>query len=75
MKRTQFYLDEIQDDALGRRARASGTTKSALIRAAVDDFLTRERDPDALATVLRETAGALPGLGRPSRDEWDRGYG
>jgi hypothetical protein len=75
MKRTQIYLDEEQDLALERRARAAGTTKSALIRNAIDRLLSRERDPSGLTAVLEETAGALPGLEVPSRDEWSRGDG
>jgi hypothetical protein len=75
MKRTQIYLDEGQDARLEKRARASGVTKSALIRVAIDALLEdgapghRKRLRDALS----ETAGALPGLEIPSRDEWDRG--
>lgn len=75
MRRTQIYLDEEQDLALERRARAAGTTKSALIRNAIDRLLSRERDPSGLTAVLEETAGALPGLEVPSRDEWSRGDG
>lgn len=75
MKRTQIYLDEDQSARLERRARASGTSKSQLIRAAIDAFLRREREPSALDQSLKETAGALPDLIVPTREEWDRGYG
>lgn len=75
MKRTQIYLDEDQDARLERRAQATGMTKSALIRAAIDRFLRRERSPNELEQALDETCGALPDLRVPSRDEWDRGYG
>ncbi len=40
MKRTQIYLDEDQDARLSKRAATSGTTKSALVREAIDAFLT-----------------------------------
>jgi predicted DNA-binding protein len=72
MKRTQIYLDEEQETRLDRRSRATGLTKSALIRAAVDAFLARERSPSDLEKALSETAGALPDLEVPARDEWDR---
>lgn len=75
MRRTQIYLNEDQDAKLEWRARAAGVTKSALIRAAIDAFLERDRDPDGLGQALSATAGALPDLAVPSRDEWDRGYG
>lgn len=40
MKRTQIYLDEVQDARLSQHATASGTTKSALIRMAIDAYLS-----------------------------------
>ena len=52
-----------------------GVTKSALIRAAIDRFLSRDRSPADLHEALDETFGALEGIAAPSRDEWDRGYG
>ncbi len=36
MKKTSIYLDPAVDRALGRRATAEGTTKAALIRAALE---------------------------------------
>jgi hypothetical protein len=35
MKKTSIYLDPVVDRALARRATAEGTTKAALIRAAL----------------------------------------
>lgn len=75
MRRTQIYLDEEQDRRLQRRARAVGKTKSALIREALDRFLSRQRAPSELAAALEETAGALPEITGPDRAEWERGYG
>jgi len=75
MKRTQIYLEEEQDRRLQERARATGQTKSALIRDAIDRLLSRERTPPELESALEETAGALPGITLPERAEWDRGYG
>lgn len=73
MKRTQIYLDEEQDLRLERRAAATGQTKSALIRAAIDRFLSRDRSPDELEQALDDTYGVLPDLRVPDRDEWERG--
>lgn len=75
MKRTQIYIDDDQDRLLERRAKAAGTTKSALIRRAIDAFLMRKRETSELERILDETAGSMPDLQVPSRDEWDRGYG
>ena len=72
MKRTQIYLDDDQDARLEKRARAAGVTKSALIRQAIDAFLARPRSPSDLESALGETAGALPDLEVPDRDEWNR---
>jgi predicted transcriptional regulator len=75
MRRTQIYLHEEQDARLERRARAGGVTKSALIRAAIDRFLSREPSPSDLEGALQETFGALPDITTPDRGEWDRSYG
>jgi predicted transcriptional regulator len=67
MKRTQIYLDEGQGRALAHRARAAGRTKSALIREAIDDYLTQSPGEDAALRRLREAvagaAGVAPYLG------------
>ncbi len=39
MKRTQIYLDAEQDRRLAKHATAAGTTKSTLIREAIDAYL------------------------------------
>ncbi len=50
MKKTSIYLDPDVDRALGRRAVAEGTTKAALIRAALAEAATvgRIRKPRAV---------------------------
>lgn len=73
MKRTQIYLDEDQDRRLARRSRTTGKTKSELIREAIQRFLSREALPSDFEHGLRETAGALPDIQTPSRDEWNGG--
>ena len=66
VRRTQIYLDELQDRELERRAAAERTTKSALIRRAISRELERSTD-DALAMVRLRAAldvafGAAPHL-------------
>lgn len=75
MRRTQIYLDEAQDERLERRARSQGTTKSALIRDAIDQYLSRKSRRAEIEAHLKRTLGSMPGVEVPSRDEWDRGYG
>ena len=60
MRRTQIYLGEQQDALLGARASATGTTKSALIRDAIDAFLTGEATSAAseVARMRAAVAGA-----------------
>ena len=66
VKRTQIYLDADQDERLARRAEAEGTTRSALIRRAIDRYLQGEEDrtlPLArFHRALQEAAGAAPYL-------------
>lgn len=46
VRRTQIYLDDAQDRALAARAVASGTTKSAVIRHAVEAYLAQPEETD-----------------------------
>ncbi len=72
VKRTQIYLDEDQDRRLAKRAEAWGTTKSELIRQAVDDFLDREDEEAAALARLKQTVRELyqrPPSGGPSGAE------
>lgn len=66
MKRTQIYLDEQQDELLGHRASAAGTTKSDLIRRAIDAFLAATPDEATrlqdFRAALRDVAGSAPSL-------------
>jgi predicted transcriptional regulator len=57
MERTQIYLSEGQTRALDRRARERGTTRSAVIREAVEQYLGPVWDPDAFIAALNEFAG------------------
>jgi len=62
MKRTQIYIDDDQDAKLGRRASASGVTKSALIREAIDTYLESPADEGQrlarFRSALAEVAGS-----------------
>jgi hypothetical protein len=61
MKRTQIYLDEEQDRRLAVRARAQGTTKSTLIREAVDEYLTGDAGAEARLQAFRAAVHAAAG--------------
>lgn len=72
MRRTQIYLDDEQDRLLALRAHTLGTTKSAVIRDAIDAFLEREPVAGAelqrLRAAVAEAAGVAPSL--PSGHEY-----
>lgn len=62
MRRTQIYLDDEQTARLDQRASDEGTSRSTLIRRAVDEYLTQEeRDVAAWRAqwqnAVRETSG------------------
>lgn len=66
-RRTQIYLDEEQTAKLDERAAAEGTTRSTLIRRAIDAYLAQElRDAAAWRKqwqkAVAETAGIAPHL-------------
>jgi len=56
VKRTQIYLDLDQDRRLARRATAAGTTKSTLIREAIETYLS---SADEDASRLKQFRSAL----------------
>jgi hypothetical protein len=66
MRRTQIYLDEVQDRELKRRATAERTTKSALIRRAISRELEGSSDEDVAIIRWRAaidgTYGTAPDL-------------
>jgi predicted transcriptional regulator len=67
MHRTQIYLDENQTTRLDRRAAAEGTSRSTLIRRAVDEYLTQEEADDSAwqgrwRRAVQGTAGIAPYL-------------
>ena len=68
--RTQVYLTVEQRRRLDERGRHEGRALAALVREAVDAYLSASPDP---GDTLERTFGALPDLEIPSRDEWARG--
>jgi predicted transcriptional regulator len=61
MKRTQIYLETEQDRKLAGRATAAGTTKSNLIREAIEQYLA---SPDDDAARLAEFRAAIDEFAR-----------
>jgi len=61
LKRTQIYLDEQHDRELARRAKATGVTKSELIRRAIDKLLAGPDDADRRLTRFRRAVAAAAG--------------
>ncbi len=57
MERTQIYLDQRQTEELDRRALELGTTRSHLIREAVERYLAPDWDAGAFRATLRDVAG------------------
>jgi predicted DNA-binding protein len=62
VRRTQIYLDEEQDRRLAERARATGRTKSDLIREAVDRLLDAPMSEDEELARFRAAAQAAFGI-------------
>lgn len=71
--RTQIYLTAEQRAQLESIRRRQGKSLAQVVRDAVDAHV--ERSGESVEEALAATAGALPDLEVPSRDEWDRGYG
>ena len=71
--RTQIYLTKRQRQRLDEIRRRDGRTLAEVIREAVDQYI--ENSGESIEEALEATAGMLPDLEVPSRDEWDRGYG
>jgi len=67
VNRTQIYLDEDQTTRLDRRAAAEGTSRSTVIRRAVDIYLSNEEQDAAQwraswEQAIEGTAGIAPYL-------------
>lgn len=58
MNRTQIYLSDEEEKALEREARATGRTKSRLIRDAIDHVYLGGRDAAEVLRALGRSAGA-----------------
>ncbi len=70
--RTQIYLTPEQRRRLDERGKREGRSLAALVRDALDVFLSADAAVDREG-ALSSTFGTLPTLQVPSRDEWDRG--
>jgi metal-responsive CopG/Arc/MetJ family transcriptional regulator len=57
VERTQIYLSKAQAAALDREARRTGTTRSHLIREAIEARYGVRQDRDRIEGALRATAG------------------
>lgn len=71
MRRTQIYLDQEQAVRLDERAAAEGTSRSTVIRRAVDAYLAQENRDAAVwqaqwKEALEKSAGVAPYLGAGS---------
>lgn len=67
VRRTQIYLADHQDRLVQRRAESTGTTKSAVIRDAIDAFLTedsgaRDAELQRFRAAVAQAAGVAPYL-------------
>lgn len=69
MERTQIYLSDGQTRELDRRARQRGTTRSALIREALEQYLRPTQDPVEFKAALRAFSGIWA-----DRDDLDELY-
>lgn len=57
MERTQIYLSREQSTALDREAKRRGTTRSHLIREAIEARYGDDRDPAEALEAVRASAG------------------
>ena len=57
VERTQIYLTKANASALDREARRRGTTRSHLIREAIEERYGTDLDLDEVRRVLEATAG------------------
>ncbi len=62
MRRTQIYLDDEQDRALADRAKATGRTKSNLIRQAIDAYLAHPGPAEQELAEFRAAVDAAFGV-------------
>lgn len=67
--RTQIYLTDRQRRRLDERQRREGKTMAAVIRDAIDAYLTEP--PASLDASLDGTFGRLPDIEVPARAEWE----
>ena len=70
--RTQIYLTKKQRQQLDARRKREGKTLAAVVRDAVDAYMSRDATRAAdIQAILDRTFGSIPDLEVPSRDEWE----
>ena len=67
--RTQVYLTKEQRQKLDSRRRREHKTLAAVVRDAIDAYVSKEKPADVRKT-LDETFGVATKFSVPSRDEW-----
>jgi Ribbon-helix-helix protein, copG family len=73
LKRTQIYITSVQDAKLAKRAAGRRTTKSTLIREAIDAFLSKSQSGDSRLVRFRAAVDELrrhPPLELPSGEAY-----
>lgn len=69
--RTQIYITQDQRRRLDQLRKVERKPLAEVIRDAIDAYL-QSREAEDLDAHFERTAGTMPELVVPSRDEWDR---
>lgn len=69
--RTQIYLTAEQRKKIDARRRREHKTLAAIVRDAIDAYLSAPEPRPDYQKALDETFGSMPDLVVPSRDEWE----
>ena len=72
MERTQIYLTKAQAAALDREARRTGTTRSHLIREAIDERFVKAAARETLRATIGSSFGAWRGRRETGAEYVDR---
>jgi len=72
MRRTQIYLEEHLDEQLRQRAAAEGRSAAAVIREALNSYLSQSPVHAGEEDPIRAMAGTLRGLPADAATEHDR---
>lgn len=72
MRRTHFYLDEQMDEQLRQQAAAEGTSVAAVIRDALNSYLSRNAVDAEEDDPIRAMASSFRGLPADAASDHDR---